>query len=307
MRIHFYYLWLRRSLRDLSIVIFVYVLIAYLILPAVWRHYEHNPALESAPKTTESFAGFPGDPLNVALVGTRDELTRGMLIAGWLPADSVTLKTSLSIATSIVLGRSYPTAPISTLYLWNRKQDLAFEKADGSARRRHHVRFWLSPLTEQDGRPLWIGAATFDQGVGFNHFTGQLTHHIASDVDTERDALFHDLSVRRQLVKLYQVTGVGANIAGRNAGGDWYYTDGELTVGILSPKNALSPASPVVLENPPTVDWKNKGWAYLRTLLAPTPSPLSREGNPAKDLQGKATGSTVTGSRAYTIRRVPSA
>ncbi len=268
MKFFSYFQWLRRSIRDLLIVVTVYVLISYLALPNLWRHYEHNPSLQNAPKTTESFAGFPGDPLNIGIVGSREELIRGMLIAGWLPADTVTLKTSLSIATSVLLGRPYPTAPISNLYLWGRKQDLAFERTDRNAKSRHHVRFWLSPLTEEDGRPFWIGAATFDNGIGFNHFTGQLTHHIASNIDTERDVLMHDLSARRELTMLYQVTGVGANIAGQNAEGDWYYTDGELTVGILSPGNVLSSKPPLILQNPPTVDWKNTGWSYLRALLS---------------------------------------
>jgi hypothetical protein len=273
LRFRSYYHWLERSVRDLFLVILAYALVSYLILPAVWRHYEHRPSLETAPKTTESSIGFPGDPLNVALVGTKEELVKAMLLSGWLPADNITFSTSLGIATSVVLNHAYPDAPVSNLYLFGRKQDLAFERVDGrSPRSRHHVRFWLAPLKDDDGSPLWIGAATFDRGIGFNHFTGQITHHIAPDVDTEREAILDDLTKKGQLTTIYQVTGVGANIAARNAQGDWYYTDGELTVGILSAGNVARTKPPDVLSNPAAVDWKNQGWTYLRNLLEPLSS-----------------------------------
>src|SRR2546427_628383 len=84
--------------------------------------------------------------------------------------------------------------------LW---QDLAFEKPAGrSASRRHHVRFWRSGELGQGGEPLWIGAATFDRSVGLSHRTGQVTHHIAPDVDTERDGLVADLVRAGQLGKI---------------------------------------------------------------------------------------------------------
>jgi hypothetical protein len=265
-----YYRWLRRSIRDLLCIVFIYVVIAYLILPAAWRHYENEPALETAPKTTESSFGLPGDPLNVALVGTKEELVSALLRAGWVPADATTVRSSVSIATSILFHRSYPTAPMSNLYLWNRKQDLAFERLTGRApTQRHHVRFWLSPLTTKDGRPLWVGAASYDFSIGFNHFTGQLTHHIAPDIDAERQDLMSEIQAQGQLVQISQVTGVGANFAGRNAQGDWYFTDGELTIGMLSPHNTIRSVPPEILRNPAPIDWKNLGWQFLRSILSP--------------------------------------
>jgi len=255
----------------LLLTLLLYGLISYILLPSAWLHYEHEPALEAAPKTTESSLGFSGDPLNVALVGTKEELLRAMLETGWQPSDRVTLRSSVRIATSILLNRSYPQAPMSNLYLWGRQQDLAFQEPSGkSPRKRHHVRFWESQLHSRDGRPLWIGAATYDEGIGFDQFTARLTHHIAPDVDAERDALFADLVRQKQLTELHQVTGVGLNIAGRNAQGDWYYTDGELTVGILSPGNVPVSSPPQRLANPAAVDWKNQGWQFLRSLMLST-------------------------------------
>ena len=43
------------------------------------------------------------------------------------------------------------------------------------------------------------------------------------------------LAAAQELTRTFQVTGVGATLNGRNGGGDRYYTDGELTIGVISP------------------------------------------------------------------------
>lgn len=63
--------WGKRIFFVLVVLLGMYVQLAYVVLPAWWRHYEHNPQLESAPKTTKTAEGIPGDPLNIALVGTQ--------------------------------------------------------------------------------------------------------------------------------------------------------------------------------------------------------------------------------------------
>src|SRR5208282_5387170 len=105
---------------------------------------------------------------NSALIGTEEEVDAAMLSAGWLPADPITLKSSLRIAAGTVLRRSYDDAPVSNLFLFGHKQDLAFEQSVGTdPRRRHHVRFWRAEQVDELSRPLWFGAATFDTKVGF--------------------------------------------------------------------------------------------------------------------------------------------
>jgi hypothetical protein len=211
----------------------IYLGLAYLLLPEWWRFHFRHPALSAAPKTTRTAQGLPGDPLNVALVGTRQQVVQALIAAGWYPADPTTFRTSLHIVASVLAGRPYVDAPMSKLYLWGRRQDLAFERPVGSnPRRRHHVRFWRAETPDGQGRPLWLGAATFDRSVGFSHRTGQITHHIAADVDAERDQLFTDLERSGRLVREYSIRGLGPTNNGRNGGGDLYHTDGEIRVGV---------------------------------------------------------------------------
>src|SRR6185369_7635066 len=181
-----------------------YLVIAYLLVPLIWRRVERrHPALDAAPDITHTGSGIPGDPLNVGLIATEEEVHRALLAAGWHPADAITLRSSIRIAGSTVLHRSYEDAPVSSLYLWGRKQDLAFEQPVGDdPRRRHHVRFWRSDSVDAQGRLLWAGGATYDERVGFSHTTGQITHHIAADVDTERDHLIDCLEQAGMLAEM---------------------------------------------------------------------------------------------------------
>jgi LssY C-terminus len=256
-----------RCLKALGILLVAWFLSAYLILPALWRHYEHHPALAAAPKTTLTAQGIPGDPLNVGLIGVEDDVVRSMLAAGWSPADPITLRSSLEIASSVVFRRPDPEAPVSNLYLFGRKQDLAFEKPVGdNARRRHHVRFWKSEDLGREGVPLFIGSTTFDLSVGLSRDTGQITHHIAPDVDAQRDELIADLVAAGRLTRVYQVTGVGATLLGRNGEGDRYDTDGELTIGVLD-EGTAGGGTPERLPDPPLVRLKGQLWDAIRPYL----------------------------------------
>ncbi|MBN3948083.1 MAG: LssY C-terminal domain-containing protein [Nostoc sp. NMS7] len=246
----------------------LYGLLSYIVLPGLWRHYEHNPKLEHSPKTTQTAEGISGDPLNIGFVGTTAEVVQTLLAVGWYPADPITLRSSAGIAKSVLLKDSYPTAPVSNLYLWGRKQDVSFELPVGNnAKARHHVRLWQSNDLSSDHRPLWLGSATFDQSVELSHRTGQITHRIGANIDLERDNLINSIGNIHQIAQLYQVTGVGATWQGHNGGGDKYYTDGELTICVLS-MNSIAQTKPLtLLPNPEPVNLKNEVWSWLRHYL----------------------------------------
>jgi hypothetical protein len=260
-----------RTLKVVVALVVVWLLLAYLILPTLWKHYEHQPALESAPKTTRTAQGIPGDPLNVGLIGAEQEVVRAMLGSGWDAADPVTLRSSIGIARSVLRDRPYVDAPVSSLFVFGRKQDLAFEKPVGeNASHRHHVRFWRSTEYGRGQTPLWIGAVTYDRSVGLSHRTGQITHHIGADIDAERDGLYADLGKNGWLMEEFQVTGVGATLLGRNGGGDRYFTDGELTIGVLG-KDRSRDKRPSRLKNPVPVQIKDQLWSVVRPLMRSLP------------------------------------
>jgi LssY C-terminus len=228
----------RRVVATLAGLLLAYLAATYVVLPAVWKRYAHrHPALDDVPGITQTADGIPGDPLNVALVGTKADMVKIMLAAKWYPADPLSLKSSLEIAVDAVFKRPDPDAPVSNLYLFGRKEDLAFEQevAD-NPRHRHHVRFWQSPKVDPDGRPVWMGSAVYDKRVGLSRTTGQITHVTAADVDAERDYLFQCLERTGDLAETYAVDNFHKVREGRNGGGDPWHTDGRLFVGVISAK-----------------------------------------------------------------------
>jgi len=208
-----------------------YFALSYEAMPAFWRVFaQRHPAFENVVKHALTPEGILGDPINIAFVGPEETLHQVLLAAGWRPSDPITLKSSLRIATASVLHRAYETAPISNLFVWHRKQDLAFQQPAGNdPRKRHHVRFWRSDQVDEQGRPLWLGAATFDTKVGLSHLTGQITHHIDANVDAERDKLVADMQKWTGL-KLEWTDPFHEAKTGKNGGGDPYFTDGRLAV-----------------------------------------------------------------------------
>jgi hypothetical protein len=226
---------LRRASNWFALLCGLYLGTAYFALPAFWTWRDRGLGAGHE-MVTHTSQGIAGDPINVGLVGSKAEIVHAFGVAKWDTADAVTLKTALEIGESVLFDHPYPDAPVSRLLFEGRPQDLAFEKPVGdSADQRHHVRLWRTGDMAADGRPLWLGSASFDRGVGLSHDTGAITHHIGPDVDAERDFLMNGLDKAGVLESTSEIEGVGATQDGRNGEGDRYFTDGKATVGILKP------------------------------------------------------------------------
>src|SRR6202046_4659379 len=158
-----------------------YAFAAYVILPRIVRMSLKILQRKSVPSFTVTGDGFPGDPVNLVLIGEFDKLRAAFLATRWTEAEPLNLASSWRMAVAFALNRTYPAAPFSTLFLFGRGQDVGFQKAiDMSPRKRHHVRFWSLSLEQTEetlgtaefwldtDRPadeepaLWVGAATKD-------------------------------------------------------------------------------------------------------------------------------------------------
>ena len=249
-----------------------YLVLAYLAAPFIWRHYEHQARLADLEARTVTAQGIPGDVINIGLEGTEAEVVCAMTAAGWSPSDPVTLASSLKIAGSVAFRRPYHRAPVSPLFFEGRSQDLAFEMPSGrSASTRHHVRFWKALDSGDDGRPVWLGAVTFDDRVGVSHYTGQITHHVAPDIDAERDFLSDGLARAKRVETTYWVSGVGPTLFGRNGGGDPFFTDGEIAFAKLAPGCEAHEGTPVALAPPARIAAKNAVFSWLVALWRKLP------------------------------------
>jgi LssY-like putative type I secretion system component LssY len=238
-----------RRLPWILAVAVTYGIAAYVILPRIIRIGLKILQSKQVPSYTVTGDGLPGDPVNVVLVGTLQQLRSAFAALGWFEADRLSLASSWGMARSFVFNVPYPAAPFSTLFLFGRGQDIGFQNAiDNSPRKRHHVRFWALSRTRagatwgttdfwlRDERPpdnesvLWIGAATKDTGLSFTRLSFQITHATDSDTNAERDHIISGLSKNRSIegVKFYQA---GENLSTERV--NHYITDGEITLAIL--------------------------------------------------------------------------
>jgi hypothetical protein len=197
---------------------------AYIVLPRVIRLGLKVTQRTRVPEYTTAGDGLPGDPVNIALIGTLAELRAAFAAIGWTEADQLGLASSWRMVRAFLLNRPYPDAPFSTLYLFGRGQDIGFQKPiDDSPRKRHHVRlwsmdlsrvedtlgtpdFWLKSSRPPDNEPvLWIGAATRDTGFSLTWLSFQITHATAADTNAERDLIVSEMAARRLIgpVKAY--------------------------------------------------------------------------------------------------------
>lgn len=212
--------------------IFLWLFSSYLMIPFINKLMTGRYLPNYFIGRSRTSDGLLGDPINLAFIGSETELEELFIEAGWTKAEPLSLQSSFRMVTASVFGKSYPSAPVSSLFLFNKKQDMAFEKEiENNPRRRHHIRFWQTPDNWYlpGGRKAdWLGAATYDKKVGFSVFTGQVTHKINSDVDQERDFVLETLKQSNQSISVEVVEHFTTSYHGRNGGGDEIFTDGAL-------------------------------------------------------------------------------
>jgi hypothetical protein len=215
-------------------VIVFWVLLAYLVLPRLHRILTTIYVPDYFIGRARTSDGLLGDPVNLAFMGSGEQIQAALSAAGWTKADPVTLRSSWHIVTSTLTRRSYDEAPVSPLFLFGRQQDFAYQQeVDGNPAQRHHVRFWKCPdgwLLPGGRRVDWLAAGTFDTSVGLSLFTLQITHKIDAQTDVERDHIVSTLSAAEPRIALDVLRDFSTGYHARNGGGDSIVTDGDLPI-----------------------------------------------------------------------------
>jgi hypothetical protein len=170
---------------------------------------ELRKALEGLPCCATNEDGTEkGDPLNLVLLGSREDIQAAFTRRGWLPAEQTYEKAVAKTIKSYLFGSRYRYSPISPLYLYKRQQDFGGQKP----------------------RPVWIGQISRDIGVRFTtEIWPPVTHEIDPDIDEAMFGLIEDLLYSQQLAKGGWVKGVGRSTRSnprRNLTGDPYFTAG---------------------------------------------------------------------------------
>ena len=233
-------------------ILLTYAASAYIVIPAGIRLIRILYPSEQIPHNATTPDGFACDPINIAFVGTKHQITTAFKKAGWHEADKKTLPNILKVIRSVLMRSHYPSAPFSTLYLFGRGQDLGFQKQVGDSYfHRHHVRLWACTETgKEDEHPhvtfwrkkikltkkqkqLWVGAAIKDTGLGIIRYHGQLTHSVDSNIDAERDFILSEMEKHQQLSDSYMVKAGQATVTSNRVIGNQMISSGEMIVCIL--------------------------------------------------------------------------
>lgn len=215
-----------------------WVVLAYVALPRLHRILTNIYVPDYFIGRSRTADGLLGDPINLAVCGSQEQLESSMLAAGWTKADEITLLSSWRIIVSTLTRRSYHEAPVSTLTLFGRQQDFAFQQeVANSPAKRHHVRFWRCPkgwLLPGGHHADWLAAGTFDKSVGLSLFTFQITHKIDENIDAERDHIIDTLARANTGIRVEVIKDFSTGYHSRNGGGDAIKTDGDLPIIDLS-------------------------------------------------------------------------
>ena len=247
---------------KLVLLVFFYLLVAYLVLPRLHRVLTHLYLPGYFIGRARTSDGLLGDPVNIALLGEGAQIHEAMTAAGWTRADDVSLASGMRIVGTTLSRQSYAEAPVSPLRLFDRSQDFAYQQeVAGNPAKRHHVRFWRCPegWMLPGGSPVgWLAAASYDRSVGLSLFTFQVTHRISQDVDAERDYTVASLTGGNPAASVDVIRHFSSGYHSRNGGGDAIVTDGDLPV--VDVRSLRMPATPASVPQdrrdrrpPPTV------------------------------------------------------
>lgn len=220
------------------------------ILVLLVRFYPYSWNFSSFPRVTRTAAGTAAgtaaDPINLVFVGSQEQMTQSFHQAGWLTPDPITPQTIARIAADSLAHRSYPTAPVSNLYVFGRAQDVTFEKPTNDVQNRGHIRVWKTEM-RISGQDVWMGQASYDSGIELSATTHFPTHHIAPTIDWERNSVGADLETTGMVTAEDDATFTAPNFSARNGGGDFYASDGDVLVVNFTAAALPLQAQPVVV------------------------------------------------------------
>jgi len=168
-------------------------------------------------------SGITAMPLNVALMDTEDRVKKDHACRQVVPADALNVDAVAWRSPRRASSNGPTMTPRAELYLWGRKQDLAFRAACRRQSAPTSSRSLLAFGSAGRGRTPRVGRRATRPEGRLSDTTGQITHYTPLRIDTERDKLFATFSTRATLAEEYKLDGF-IQFRGRNGGGDPWHT-----------------------------------------------------------------------------------
>lgn len=215
-------------------------------------------AIELLPCCTTNEKGTgEGDPLNLVMIGDAQDVFPAIIRRGWHGTEVLGSKAILRTMESFLSGARYRYSPISPLYVYGRRQDVAGQKSRGTIHQRNHMRIWMAPIRFR-GMQVWVGQISRDIGVKFTTKSPTIsTHVIDPDVDEARRYFVEDMAYSQAMARLGYASGVGVVSRDQprfNLVGDPWFSDGRRAVMFFEPRPySLGDLGILDWEKPPRV------------------------------------------------------
>jgi hypothetical protein len=172
-----------------------------------------------------------GDMVNFVIIGNQKDVQSALEAATWHVADASNSSAVINAVNETYGSKDYLAMPMSTLFLFGRRQDFGYEMAEPIAMvaSRHHFRIWKTAFSWK-GQEVWCGAGTHDIGFARDKRNGSVTHKIDPAVDGERDNVGSSLQKANKVKELTYYLPKDAVQDARNATGDGYHSDGRILI-----------------------------------------------------------------------------
>lgn len=143
---------------------------------------------------TSDSEGRAADVVNLFFIGTREQVERAFLTAGWTNSDPLSVRSVLRGFHAVFSLNSDPHLPMASHLLDGKASDSTWQKSLNSYAKRDHLRIWNRPES-WEGQTIWLAASTAEAGAAWSFRRGKFVHHVVPDVDEEREKVVRDLSV----------------------------------------------------------------------------------------------------------------
>ena len=183
--------------------------------------------LLSIPRRTLTRSGKPSDVVNLAFVGSPQQVETAFQAAGWTYGDAVSAGSVLREMRAMSSLTSYPHLPISKQWLAGKPPDVRLQKSFDSYEKREHIRLWNENSLAGN---LWVGSVIRETGASWSIRTGKFIHHVDSDLPAEREKVVRDLMLTGCVDGVSHVQRPETAEEEKNASGDQLRSDGEVAI-----------------------------------------------------------------------------
>ncbi len=197
--------------------------------------------VEQFPVRVSTKKHVDADLLNIAFLGSEDQVKAAFQRAGWHTADPVSRGAWAKNIYALLNNSGYAQQPMMTFLLNDKPEDMNWQKSLNSYGRRDHLRIWRWTTSGADPA-VWITSSTHDTGAVLDLKHRGFVHHIAPDIDEERSKVIRDLNFAGCVKSVSYVSRPGMPTATHNSIGDVVITDGSMAVVALQDCHPAQPA-----------------------------------------------------------------